>query len=93
MSKEENTISLDNISPKAKQLLKIFAKTSGVDNLAKVLEDMTFSVYELLGLIDTSRDPRIYPQDAIIIMNTVRSVLAKFTRFGSPSVEIKKEGT
>jgi len=91
MSKEQNTISLDKISPKAKELLNIFAQTSGVDNLAKVLEDMTFSVYELLELIDTSRDPRIYPQDAIIIMNTVRSVLAKFTRFGLPSKAVKKE--
>jgi len=49
---------------------------------------MTFSVYELLELIDTTRDPKIYPQDAIIVMNTVRAVLAKFTRFGSPSKDI-----
>jgi len=83
-----NKIELDKISPKARELLNIFAKTSGVENLERVIEDMTFSVYELLELIDTTRDPKIYPQDAIIVMNTVRAVLAKFTRFGSPSKDI-----
>ena len=83
-----NKIEIDKISPKAKELLSIFAKTSGVENLERVIEDMTFSVYELLELIDTTRDPKIYPQDAIIVMNTVRAVLAKFTRFGSPSKDI-----
>ena len=83
-----NKVELDKISPKAKELLNIFAKTSGVENLERVIEDLTFSVYELLELIDTTRDPKIYPQDAIIVMNTVRAVLAKFTRFGSPSENI-----
>lgn len=83
-------IDLEKISPKARQLLKIFSETSGVDNLEKVIEDMSFSVYELLELIDTTRDPKIYPQDAIIVMNTVKAVLTKFTRFGSPSKAITK---
>jgi hypothetical protein len=84
-------VDLEKISPKARQLLKIFAETSGVENLEKVIEDMSFSVYELLELIDTTRDPKIYPQDAIIVMNTVKAVLTKFTRFGSPSKVMKKE--
>lgn len=84
-------IDLEKISPKARQLLKIFAETSGVENLEKVIEDMSFSVYELLELIDTTRDPKIYPQDAIIVMNTVNAVLTKFKRFGLPSKAIKKD--
>jgi hypothetical protein len=40
-----------------------------------------------MKLIDTSRDPKIYPQDAVKVMETVRAVLAKFTRFGKPTVE------
>ena len=84
-------VDLEKISPRARELLKIFAQTSGVESLEKVIEDMSFSVFELLELIDTTRDPKIYPQDAIIVMNTVRAVLTKFTRFGSPSKAIKKE--
>jgi hypothetical protein len=36
-----------------------------------------------MKLIDTTRDPKIYPQDAVLVFNTVKAVLAKFSRFGS----------
>jgi len=38
----------------------------------------------LMKLVNTSRDPRIYPQDAVRVMDTVKAVLEKFTRFGKP---------
>jgi len=87
----EQQIDLATISPKARRLLKIFADTSGVDNMERVIEDMAFSLYELLELIDTTRDPKIYPQDAINVMTTVNAVLTKFSRFGSPSKAMKQE--
>ena len=82
-------IVLANISPKAQELLRTLAQTSGTENLERVVEDLTFSIVELMQLIDTTRDPTIYPQDAIAVMTTVQAVLAKFTRFGSPLKESK----
>jgi hypothetical protein len=37
-----------------------------------------------MKLVNTSIDPRIYPQDAVRVMDTVKAVLEKFTRFGKP---------
>lgn len=62
-----------------------YAKTSGVADLATVIQDETFSIFELMKLIDTTRDPKIYPQDAVLVFNTVKAVLAKFSRFGQPT--------
>jgi hypothetical protein len=81
--------SLDSLSPKAKEILLTFAKTTGLEDEAKVVEEMTYSVFALLRLVDTSRDPNIYPQDAVNVMTTVKSVLAKFTAFGEPTKIIK----
>ncbi|MCJ7699267.1 hypothetical protein MUO56_03335 [Candidatus Bathyarchaeota archaeon] len=78
-------IDLDKLSPRARDLLDIFAKTSGVADLATVIQDETFSIFELMKLIDTTRDPKIYPQDAVLVFNTVKAVLAKFSRFGQPT--------
>jgi hypothetical protein len=77
-------ILLDNLSPSVVELLSEFRRTSGDKDIPRVVEDITFSVFELMKLVDTSRDPRIYPQDAVRIMDTVKAVLAKFTRFGKP---------
>ena len=78
-------IDLDRLSPRARDLLDIFAKTSGVADLATVIQDGTFSIFGLMKLIDTTRDPKIYPQDAVLVFNTVKAVLAKFSRFGQPT--------
>ena len=77
-------IFLDNLSPSVVELLNEFRRTSGARDIPRVVEDITFSVFELMKLVDTSRDPRIYPQDAARVMDTVRAVLEKFTRFGKP---------
>jgi hypothetical protein len=77
-------ILLDNLSPSVVGLLSEFRRTSGARDIPRVVEDITFSVFELMKLVDTSRDPRIYPQDAARVMDTVKAVLAKFTRFGNP---------
>jgi hypothetical protein len=60
--------------------LDIFVKTSGVADLATVIQDETFSIFGLMKLSDTTRDPKIYPQDAVLVFNTVKAVLAKFSR-------------
>lgn len=77
-------IFLDNLSPSVVELLNEFIRTSGAKDIPRVVEDITFSVFELMKLVDTSRDPRIYPQDAARVMDTVKAVLEKFTRFGKP---------
>jgi len=80
----EKMLNLNQLSPRALELLEEFARTSGVDKLERVVEEQAFSIFELMRLIDTTRDPKIYPQDAILVFNTVRAVLEKFKRFGSP---------
>ena len=82
---EKNIIAISDLSPSVVELLKEFRRTSGARDITRVVEDLTFSVFELMKLVNTSRDPRIYPQDAARVMDTVRAVLEKFTRFGKPA--------
>ena len=84
-SHDEQVILMSDLSPSVVELLKNFKQTSGVKDVSRVIEDLTFSVFELLKLVNTSRDPRIYPQDAVRVMDTVKAVLEKFTRFGKPT--------
>jgi hypothetical protein len=81
---EADIIKVSDLSPSVVELLKEFRRTSGARDVPRVVEDITFSVFELLKLVNTSRDPRIYPQDAVRVMDTVKAVLEKFTRFGKP---------
>jgi hypothetical protein len=81
---EANIITVGDLSPSVVELLKEFRRTSGARDVPRVVEDITFSVFELMKLVNTSRDPRIYPQDAVRVMDTVKAVLEKFTRFGKP---------
>lgn len=81
---EKNIIVVSDLSPSVIELLKEFRRTSGAKDIPRVVEDITFSVFELMKLVNTSRDPRIYPQDAVRVMDTVKAVLEKFTRFGRP---------
>jgi|CryGeyStandDraft_7_1057128.scaffolds.fasta_scaffold361069_1 hypothetical protein len=81
---EESIITVSELSPSVFELLKEFMRTSGARDIPRVVEDITFSVFELMKLVNTSRDPRIYPQDAVRVMDTVKAVLEKFTRFGKP---------
>jgi hypothetical protein len=83
-AEEENIIAVSDLSPSVVDLLKEFRRTSGARDIPRVVEDITFSVFELMKLVNTSRDPRIYPQDAVRVMDTVKAVLEKFTRFGKP---------
>jgi hypothetical protein len=81
---EKNIIAVSDLSPSVVELLREFRRTSGARDIPRVVEDITFSVFELMKLVNTSRDPRIYPQDAVRVMDTVKAVLEKFTRFGKP---------
>jgi hypothetical protein len=83
-SEEESMIAVSDLSPSVFELLKEFRRTSGARDIPRVVEDITFSIFELMKLVNTSRDPRIYPQDAVRVMDTVKAVLEKFTRFGKP---------
>jgi hypothetical protein len=89
-----NIITVSDLSPSVVELLREFKRTSGARDVPRVVEDITFSVFELLKLVNTSRDPRIYPQDAVRVMDTVKAVLEKFTRFGKPKqLEQEEQGT
>ena len=84
-TEDKNIITISDLSPSVVELLKEFRRTSGARDIPRVVEDITFSVFELMKLVNTSRDPRIYPQDAVRVMDTVKAVLEKFTRFGKPT--------
>jgi hypothetical protein len=84
LGEEKSIIVVSDLSPSVIELLKEFRRTSGAKDIPRVVEDITFSVFELMKLVNTSRDPRIYPQDAVRVMDTVKAVLEKFTRFGKP---------
>jgi len=78
-------VDLTHMSPRAVELLREFSRTSGVESIERVIEEETFSIFELMRLINTERDIRIYPQDAAMVFNTVKTVIEKFKRFGRPS--------
>jgi hypothetical protein len=65
LDEEKNIIVVSDLSPSVIELLKEFRRTSGAKDIPRVVEDITFSVFELMKLVNTSRDPRIYPQDAV----------------------------
>lgn len=75
------SIDVNKISPQAQKIIANFATTSGTESMERVIEDLAFSIFELMHLIDVSRDPQIYPQDAIKVMLTVKTVIERFNRF------------
>jgi hypothetical protein len=77
------------MSPRAVELLKEFSRTSGVESIERVIEEETFSILELMRLVNTDRDIKIYPQDAVMVFNTVKTVVERFKRFGLPT-QLKK---
>jgi hypothetical protein len=83
------TVDLTHMSPRAVELLKEFSRTSGVESIERVIEEETFSILELMRLVNTDRDIKIYPQDAVMVFNTVKTVVERFKRFGLPT-QLKK---
>jgi hypothetical protein len=81
MSKEENVIQLEKLSPRALETLKELAKTTGHDNLERTVEELVFSMRELLQLIDIHRDPLLEPEATTRQMEIMRGVLQRFQRF------------
>jgi len=82
-------VDLSHMSPRAVELLKEFSRTSGVESIERVIEEETFSILELMRLVNTDRDIKIYPQDAVMVFNTVKTVVERFKRFGLPT-QLKK---
>jgi len=82
-------VDLSHMSPRAVQLLKEFSVTSGVESIERVIEEETFSIFELMRMVNTDRDIKIYPQDAVMVFNTVKTVIERFKRFGIPT-QLKK---
>ena len=80
MSKS-NTLDLEKISPKAIEIIKGFAKTTGHENLERTVEELAFAMLELTQIIDTQKDPLLEPEAARRQMETMRGVLQRFKRF------------
>ncbi|HJX02315.1 MAG TPA: hypothetical protein VJ439_00485 [Candidatus Bathyarchaeia archaeon] len=81
MSKEENVIQLEKLSPRALETLRELAKTTGHDNYERTVEELAFAMRELLQIIDTQRDPLLEPEATSRQMEIMRGVLQRFKRF------------
>lgn len=81
MSEEKTVLNLDGLSPKAIELLKQYAKHSGIGTIERVVEELVFAAHDLMVLVDTTKDPRYSSQDAVIVLTQIRSVLLKLRRF------------
>ena len=82
MSKpSDNMINLNVISPKAREILERFARTTGHGNLDRTIEELAFSMLELLQIVDTQKDPLLEPEVARRQMETMRGILQRFKRF------------
>jgi len=76
-----STIDLKNLSPRARKVLEDFSKTTGHDNIERVVEELAFAMLELQQIIDTQRDPLLEPEAARRQMETMRGILQRFKRF------------
>ncbi len=76
-----NVLELDRISPKALEVLREFARTTGHGNLERTVEELAFAMLELNQIIDTQKDPLLEPEAARRQMETMRGVLQRFKRF------------
>lgn len=76
-----STIDLKSLSPRARKVLEDFAKTTGHDNIERVVEELAFAMLELQQIIDTQRDPLLEPEAARRQMETMRGILQRFNRF------------
>lgn len=76
-----NVLDLDKLSPKALEIIRSFAKSTGHENLERTVEELAFAMLELTQIIDTQKDPLLEPEAARRQMETMRGVLQRFKRF------------
>jgi len=81
MSKEENVIQLEKLSPRALDTLRELAKTTGHENLERTVEELAFAMRELLQVVDTQKDPLLEPEATTRQMEIMRGVLQRFKRY------------
>jgi hypothetical protein len=81
MSKSENVLDLNRLSPKALEILKEFSESTGHINLERTVEELAFAMLELNQIIDTEKDPLLEPEAARRQMETMRGILQRFKRF------------
>jgi hypothetical protein len=75
------SIDMDRMAPRAREALQYFAKTSGLDDEGRTVEELVFAMKELLTLIDTTKDPMLEPEAARKQMDVMRGILQRFKRF------------
>lgn len=75
------TIDLSQLSPKAKEILDTYAKTTGLNDLKRVIEELAFTMLEMQQIVDTQKDPLLEPEAARRQMETIRGSLQRFSRF------------
>ena len=85
MSTKQTTIDLGNISPRARQILEELSKTTGLDSMERVIEELSFTVLELNQIVDTQKDPLLEPEAARRQMETMRGILQRYKRFDKVS--------
>lgn len=74
-------IDMSKMSPKAVQIIRDLAKTTGNESLERTIEEIAFAVLELDQIIDAQRDPLLEPEAARRQMETMRGILQRFRRF------------
>lgn len=75
------TIDLSQLSPKAKEILDTYAKTTGLNDTKRVIEELAFTMLEMQQIVDTQKDPLLEPEAARRQMETIRGSLQRFSRF------------
>jgi hypothetical protein len=75
------SIDVDRMAPRAREALLHFAKTTGLEDEGRTIEEITFAMKELLTLIDTTKDPMLEPEAARKQMDVMRGILQRFKRY------------
>jgi hypothetical protein len=93
MSTKGEAIDLRNISPRAMQVIENLAITTGLEDNAKVIQELAFSMMEMLDIIDLTKDPLLEPETARRQTETMRGILQRYKRFPSLKASVKDAHT
>jgi hypothetical protein len=90
---ELRTINLNEISPRAIQIIDDLAVTTGLEDPVRVIQELAFSMKEMLDIIDLTKDPMLEPETARRQTETMRGILQRYKRFPSLKASIKDAHT
>jgi hypothetical protein len=78
-------IDLSKISPMAMKIIDDLAITTGLQDPEKVVQELAFSMLEMLQAIDTTKDPLLEPEATRRQTEKMSGILQRYKRYPLPT--------